>query len=309
MVEALLVAACGGSAGAPGPARLGNPIAGGAGEPPAVRAIASTSIVADVVAAVGGSSVAVTSLVPRNADPHAFEPSPEDAAEVADADVLFVSGLGLDAFASRLATGAGGRAPVEVELSSGLDGVGGTGTPMADPHVWFDPQNVAAWTERIAGALASIDPDHAPRYKDNAAAYRRRLAELDAAIGKRVSRVPEEQRLLVTDHTFLTHFARRYGFRQVGAVNPGVDTLAEASAGELAALEDEIIGLDIGVLFIGEAMPSAVAARVADDTGARVVRLFTGSLGEAGGPAGTYLDLMGYNSAAIVGALGPGSGD
>jgi ABC-type Zn uptake system ZnuABC Zn-binding protein ZnuA len=112
--------------------------------------------------------------------------------------------------------------------------------------------------------------------------------------------------VLVTDHRVLGYFAARYGFRQVGAVVPGFSSLAEPSARELAALEAQVEALDVPAIFVGTTVNPALAERVAADTGAAVVPIYTESLTPPGGPAPSYLELMRYNVAAIVGALGGG---
>jgi len=85
-----------------------------------LAAIASTSILADVVAQVGGEFVQVESLVPIGVDPHAFEPSPRQARRLAEASVLSVAGLGLEPFLEDLIRDAGGQA-VAVLVSDGIE--------------------------------------------------------------------------------------------------------------------------------------------------------------------------------------------
>jgi ABC-type Zn uptake system ZnuABC Zn-binding protein ZnuA len=148
-----------------------------------------------------------------------------------------------------------------------------------------------------------MDPDNEETYRRNASAYQKELAELDRWIEAQVAQVPPEQRKLVTDHETLNYFAQRYGFETVGAVIPGFSTLAEASAQELAALEDTIRSLGVKAIFLDSTVNPTLAERVAQDTGTRLVRVYSGSLSEAGGEAGTYVDYMRYNTNAIVSAL------
>ena len=70
-----------------------SPVTLGAGEK--LEVVATTSIVADVVRNVGGDLIDLTMLMPLGTDPHAFEPTPQDVAAVADAHVVFVNGAGL----------------------------------------------------------------------------------------------------------------------------------------------------------------------------------------------------------------------
>jgi ABC-type Zn uptake system ZnuABC Zn-binding protein ZnuA len=81
--------------------------------------VATTSIIADVARNVGGDRVIVESLVPPDADVHAFTPTPADVARVADADVVLVNGAGLEAFLGDLVTNAAIEAPIVV--STGIE--------------------------------------------------------------------------------------------------------------------------------------------------------------------------------------------
>jgi manganese/iron transport system substrate-binding protein len=172
-----------------------------------------------------------------------------------------------------------------------------------DPHTWFDPNLVMVWVENIAKTLSEKDPQNAATYQKNAADYTAQLRELDQWIRQQVETIPPENRQLVTDHKAFGYFAERYGFTQVGAVLPGFSTLAEPSAQELAALEDAIRQQGVKAIFVGTTINPNLAQRVADDTGVKLVYLYTGSLSEKDGPASTYLDFMRYNVNAIVEAL------
>ena len=276
------------------------------GEGEKLRVVATTSIVADVVQNIGGDRIDLTALLPLGADPHAFEPTPQDVAAVARAHVVFANGAGLEAFLDDLLESVGGNVTV-VPISYGvellaLDGEDEHGGEV-DPHVWFDPNNVVVWTRNIEHALGRLDPANAETYAANAAAYQTDLRALDAWIEQQVAQVPEANRRLVTDHTSFAYFARRYGFQQIGAVFPGYSTLAETSAKELAELEEAIRGHGVKAVFVGLTVNPALAERVAEDTDTRLVFLYTGSLSESDGPASDYLAFMKYNVSAVVEAL------
>ncbi len=268
-----------------------------------LRVVATTTLVGDVTARVGGDLIALDVLLPPGADPHAFEPRPQDVARVAEADLVIVNGRGLEAFLDNLLASAEAQERV-VEASAAvppryLDGEHGG----LDPHVWTDPNNVILWTQTIAEALSSADPAHAADYQRNAEAYIAELQALDAWIRQQTEGIPPQQRLLVSDHLAWGYFADRYGFTQVGALIGAFSSNASPSAQELAALEDQIRATGAPAIFIGMNANDALAQQVAADTGVRVVRLYTGSLTAADGPAPTYLDFMRYNVTAIVNAL------
>lgn len=274
--------------------------------------IASTSILGDVVAQVGGEFVVVESLVPIGVDPHAFEPSPRQARRLAEASVVIVAGLGLEAFLDDLIRDAGGQAVVvsvsggiaPLEIATGHPGESGP-EHQVDPHTWFDPGNVMVWTDNIQAALQALDPDHASDYSSNADRYRAELRALDDEIRRAVARIPPEQRRLVTDHDDLGYFSRAYGFTVVGTVVPGTSSLAEPSAAELARLLDAVRAQGTPAVFVSSVVNPALVETFAADAGLRVVTLYGHSLTAADGPAPNYLELMRYNARAIVAALAP----
>lgn len=279
------------------------------GEAEKLRVIATTNIVADVVGNVGGDRIELTGLLPVGADPHAYEPTPQDLRAVAGAHVIFANGVGLEEFLDEMIRNASGDAPV-IPVSQGVDllevdpgEVDEPDNAGADPHTWFDPNNVVIWVRNIEGALSSLDPDNAGVYEVNAQAYVAKLETLDAWIREQVSQVPEENRKIVTDHRVLGYFARAYGFELIGAVVEAYSAAAEPSAQEIVALEDNIRQFRVPAVFVGRTVNAKLAARVAEDTGIQLVPLYTGSLSEAGGEAVSYLDFMRYDVSAITTAL------
>ena len=284
------------------------------GQPGQLQVIATTTIVSDVVQQVAGGTVQVATLLPPGTDPHSFQPTPQDVALVSKANLIFASGAGLETFLQPLLDNAGGNAQV-VYLSQGIPLLeaedvtekaaesGETGEQgQGDPHVWLDPTNVITWTNRIEETLAALAPQDEQAFAKNAQAYIQQLQELDTWIQEQVAKIPQGNRLLVSDHTDLTYFAKRYGFEQVGSIIPGYSTLAEASAQDLAALEDAIRKQGVKTIFISETAP-AVVQRVAQDTGISLVQLYIGYLSPPDGPAPTYMKMMRYDVNQIVSAL------
>ncbi len=277
---------------------------------PRAKIVCTTTIIGDVVTQIAGEDADVISLMPLNADPHAFEPTPRDAATVHEASLLFVNGAGLETFLAPLLENATART---IDLSTdlklrrlGTDTASGNVAENAtdvDPHVWFDPTNVIAWTAAIADALANVDPEHADAYRARAAAYQTMLQDLDQWIGDQIASIPSAERRMVTDHDAFGYFADRYGIEIVGTVFPGLSTMSEPSAKEVAALESAILKLNVPAIFVGTTVNPSLSQQVAADTGVRIVLLYTGSLSNPDGPASTYVDFMHYDVEQIVKGL------
>lgn len=295
VIAVSLLSACGGAAGPSSGDEAGR-----------LKVVATTTIVADVVSQVGGEFITLNTLLPVGVDPHAFEPRPQDLAAVAEADLIFAAGLGLEPFLEPLMASAASRARL-VEVSAGIELLPFEGDEdedlPGDPHTWSDPNNVILWSENIAGALAEADAAHAETYAANAEAYVATLRELDAWIRVEAAQIPPERRRLVSDHAVFGYFAEEYGFEQVGTVVGSFSTVASPSARELAALEDAIRAYGVPAIFVGTTVNPALAEQVARDTGIKVVPLYTDSLTPPGGEAESYLEFMRYNVRAMVEAL------
>ena len=176
-----------------------------------------------------------------------------------------------------------------------------------DPHVWMEPHNVMYWTMLIRDTLIKLDPANEDVYTANAASY---LGELDAlahdVVMPMVESVPEENRILITNHDAFGYFATRYEFEVVGTIIPSLSTLADPSAADVAEIIDLIEAEGVPAIFAETTVSDDLAQQIAEETGAQVYTLYSGSLSEADGPASTYVDYIRYNVTTIVEALGGG---
>lgn len=306
LIIALLLTACG--QGVKQPSSQGK-----------LKIVATTTIVGDVVSQVGGDQIDLSVLLPVGTDPHGFDPSPQDIAKVAEAEIVFSNGAGLEEFLDNLIESAGAEDKV-VHVSEGIDFImfddEGHGEHEEedqgseehahegmDPHTWTDPNNVMVWVQNIEAELSKLDPENSETYQVNAKNYLDELKELDDWIQEQVAQVPVEKRQLITDHTLFRYYAEKYGFEQVGTLIPGYSTLAEPTAQDLAQIEDAIAALNVQAVFVGNTVNPALAERVAEDTGVALIFVYTGSLSESGGEAETYLEYLRYNTTAFVDAL------
>ena len=272
-----------------------------------LKVVATTTIVGDIARQIGGERISLTVLLPVGADPHTYEPRPQDVAAIHDARVIFINGLELEhSLEPIISTNASG--PV-IAVSDGIDVLPFSATPgdeqhtTGDPHTWTDPNNVKIWVENIRQALTTVDPSGAELYKTNAETLTKDLTELDSWITQEVALIPAANRKLVTDHQSMGYFTNRYGFEQAGLLLPSLTTNASASALDLAQVEEVINTQEIHTIFIEVGANDALAAQVANDTGVTVARIYSGSLGTADSGAGTYLDFMRFNVNAIVEGL------
>ncbi len=176
------------------------------------------------------------------------------------------------------------------------------GHGVEDPHFWFDPLRVKVAIDDIAARLSAMDPDRAAVYNANASAYNVRLDELHAWTLEQVEVVPEEHRLLLTSHDSLGYFANLYGFEVIGVIL-GVSTEREPSAEDLADLVDEVEEEGVPAVFGEMTVSERLANTIAEESGAKLVRLYSGALGGEGSGAETYIEMVRTNVSRIAEGL------
>jgi zinc/manganese transport system substrate-binding protein len=268
-----------------------------------LNVVASFTVLADVVKNVGGNDVNVISLVPPNGDPHDFEPSPRDAKALKEADVTFLSGLGLESWFERLARASGSqKSPVVV--SDGIE----THTfvedekTITDPHVWNSASNVKVWVARIESELSKADPSQAAVFHANAQRYVAKLNALNQRISMHLAEIPLHQRKVLTSHDAFGYYAKEYGVTFLSPL--GLSTETEASAADVAQLIDQIKSEDIKIYFIENSNDSRLVKQIASATGAVAGgELYPESLSDERGPVPTYLRMMEFNTQQMVKAF------
>ena len=331
----VLVAACGGGAGATSPV---DPSGQTSDAGPSL--VATTTVLGDVAEQVVGDEGEVVTLLPPGADPHGFQPSAQQVEAMTDADLLVTNGANLeeslgDAIAEAEDAGVpvftaidhvearefgedeGEHAGEDADAHEGEDGDAHEGDAAevegahghdegaTDPHFWLDPSQTAEAVRALGERLDEVTGADASGFRERAAEYARQLQDLDAQVHDSLATIPDNQRTLVTNHDSFGYFAARYDFEVVGTVIPSVSTGAEPSAQQLAELAETIQDEDVGAIFAETTQSDRLAETLAAEVGTdvEVVQLYTGSLGEEGSPGGTYSGMLETNAQWIADAL------
>lgn len=255
--------------------------------------------------AVAGDAADVAVLVPIGVSPETYEPTPHDIITLEKASLVFENGAGLESWLDKLITTSASHARLIV-LSDAINTTSRDSRSRlagTNPHFWLDPNYAELYVERIAHALAIADPAHADEYRANAAAQIDRLAQLDAWTRKRIASIPPQQRAMITFHDAWYYFDRRYGLRDVGAIEPSPGR--EPSAAELAALVAVARANHVRAVFAEPEFSPRLAKQLADSAGITTVTdLYDDSLGDTPELA-TYEGMMRHDVDTIVRALAP----
>jgi zinc/manganese transport system substrate-binding protein len=272
-----------------------------------IKAIATFSILNDLVKNVGGDRIDVASLVPPNGDAHVYAPSPADAKKLADAKVVFINGLGFEGWIPRLVKASGTKAAVVV-ASKGVtarrmeEEGHGHAHAQTDPHAWQSVANAKIYVANIRDALIAADPAGKTVYDANASAYAAKLDVLEAHVKEQVAKIPADRRRVITTHDAFGYFKAAYGMDFIAP--QGVSTESEASAKDVAKIITQIRKQKIPAVFLENVSNPKLLERIAGETGARVGgTLYSDALTGEKGEAPTYIDMIKHNIRALSDAL------
>jgi zinc/manganese transport system substrate-binding protein len=291
-----------------------------------VMAVASFSILGDMVKQVGGDRVEVTTLVGPNGDAHIFDPTPADAKTLVGADIFFVNGLGLEGWMERLATSSGfkgklvvaskGVKPLTMSEEEGHHHAEGTEAEeeheehtrgeneeqVTDPHAWQDLANGKLYVANIRDGLIAADPEGKATYEANATKYLDALAKEEAVVKEAIGKLPPERRRIITSHDAFGYFGAAYGVEIIAP--EGVSTESEASAQDVAKIIRQIKAEKIPAVFLENVTDHRLLDQIIKETGAKLGgTLYSDALSEPEGPAPTYLDMFRHNIGVLTAAL------
>jgi ABC-type Zn uptake system ZnuABC Zn-binding protein ZnuA len=260
-----------------------------------------STITTDLAHQVGGSHVTVDAIIKPGVDPHEFEPTPGDVRNVANANLVLLTGKGMEGYLSKLEEAAGGAGKF-VNVGKTIPSLTMTedGKKVEDPHWWHSLENMKMATHVVAEAFEKADPSNAPSYEKNASAYLASLDKLERWIRLQVAALPHNKRKLVTSHDALQYFARDYDF----TIYPvkGVSTAEDPSSQHVKEIIGVIKDQGVKAVFFESIENTRAVQQISDETGAKTGgTLYSDGLGESEG--NTYDSMMRHNVSAIVEGL------
>lgn len=294
--------------------------------------VATTTQAGSVAREIGGDAIDLTVLMTPGIEAHDFELAPEHAAAIERADLILVSGAGLEDWLVETIEGANAAAQVH-DLSEGVDlrvadqdepghahdededqdhsGEDGAheeddhAGADADPHYWLSAPNAIVMVQNARDALLELGVDE-EGMAARAGELIGRLEGADAEIRSLIGQLPEDRRTVVTDHDALGYFLEEYGLEFGGSVFPSLDVSSEPSARQIEALVAEIRAAGVTAVFTESSVNPALARAVAEEAGARVVDepIYTDSLGPEGSGADTMDGMLLHNARVIHEGLG-----
>ncbi len=278
---------------------------GGDDSSAALNVVTTLPLFADMVSNIAGDRANVDSILPAGAEPHTFEPSPSDTRKIAEADVIFANGLGLEPSILRAIGVNISSDAVLVELAEAAIGAGVTTLAPDDPHLWMDPANGREYAAIIRDTLILQDPGGSGTYNDNYDAYTALLDDTAQNMRDITADVPTDRRQIVSTHDAFGYLARAIDFEIAGFVVPGPGQ--DASPDDISELITTIDDLGIPAVFTEPqtSVETRVLEQIASDVGVEVCALYSGALDEI---VTGYVELLRFDAEELARCLG-GPGD
>jgi zinc/manganese transport system substrate-binding protein len=258
-------------------------------------AVATFSILGDFVKNVGNDRVESATLVGSNGDAHVYEPTPADARRLSAAKVVFVNGLGLEGWMTRLITASGSKAPIII-ATKGITprDMLSKGQIVPDPHAWQSVANARIYVANIRDGLKEVDPAGAAIYDTNAKSYLAKLDTLEKEVKDAIAKIPVDRRKIITTHDAFGYFGDAYGVEFIAP--EGLSTESEPSASGVAKIITQIRTQKVPAVFLENVTDPRLIQRIAEESGAKIGgELYSDALSEPSGPAGNYIALMRNN--------------
>lgn len=220
---------------------------------------------------IGGDKAVVTNIVPAGAEPHDYEPTAQDMAQMEKSRLIVVNGGGLEAWSDRLANNMNAENTTIVVAGEGLltREMRENGAVTTDPHIWLDPVLAKKMAERIALGFEAVDPEHAAFYRENAGRLLEQLDDLDATYRSGLQACAEKN--IITSHSAFGYVAAEYGFNQVSIA--GLSPDAEPSPSELARIAQFAKTNNVRYIFFESLASPKLSQTIAAEIGAKTLVL------------------------------------
>lgn len=270
------------------------------------RVVSTSTIIANLAEDVGGDRIEHTGILEPGADPHVYEPVPEDSIALEKANLIFYNGYNLEPGLIKLMKTAGSNVPqIAVgEVVQPLD-FQYKGQTQPDPHVWGDVKNAIAMVEAIRDALIKLSPEDREFFTKNAATEVEKLRKLDTWVKAQIDTIPPNRRLLITTHDAFQYYAKAYGLEVAGTLI-GISTEEQPSAQTIQKLVEEIKSTQVPAIFAETTINPQLINTVAQEAKIKLseTQLYSDSIGAPGSAGDSYLKTIVSNTKAIVEALG-----
>lgn len=275
-------------------------------QPDQPNVVSTSTIIGDLTEQIGGDEIEHTGLLEPGADPHVYEPVPQDNIALEKADLIFYNGYNLEPGLIKLmkASGTASKKVAVGEVVKPLD-FEYQGQKQPDPHVWGSPKNAILMVNKIRDELIALSPQDQEVFKQNAAKLTQELNLVHTWIQAQINTIPPQRRKLVTTHDAFQYYANAYGLEVIGTLI-GISTEEQPSAKTVKTLANSIQKTGVPAIFAETTINPQLITTVAEEAGVKLApnQLYSDSIGGLGSDADSYIKMLVKNTQTIVEALG-----
>lgn len=219
---------------------------------------------------IGGDKVAVTNITPAAAEPHDYEPTAQDIAQIESSKMLVLSG-GVESWGDKIKQNIDPNKTLIVSASDGLrtQDVTEEGQSVVDPHVWQSPLLAKKMVDAIEKGYETIDPSNAAYYKSNAETLKTQLDQLDAEFKQGLTSCAKKD--IITSHAAFGYLATAYHLNQVPIA--GLSPDAEPSPQQLADIANFAKKNNVKIIFFESLVSPKLSQTIASEVGAKTMVL------------------------------------
>lgn len=222
----------------------------------------------DLAKKIGGDKINLTNLVPAGTEPHDWEPTPTDVANIEKSNVLIYNGAGMESWMDKILETINNDKLIVVETSKDLkllDNVHEDEDLKYDPHVWLNPMLAKKQMEAIKNALVEADPANKDYYETNYNNNAKKFDDLDKEFKDTIDKFQKKD--IVVAHQAFGYLCDAYGLKQVAI--EGLNAESEPTPAKMAEVTKFAKENNVKYIFFEELISPKVSETIAKEIGAK----------------------------------------
>ncbi|OGF32314.1 hypothetical protein A2533_04525 [Candidatus Falkowbacteria bacterium RIFOXYD2_FULL_35_9] len=253
----------------------------------------------DIVKQVAGDKIDTTLILSPGSSPHTYEITPTEVKKLQGAELLIVTGLGIDDWILNVANSIPGSTVFDlskfVKLQEyNLQGANHIpdpdeqGNQIYDPHYWLEPNNAIIIAETIEKKFSELDPENAGYYEESAQTFIDKINFQDKVWTSKLNKI--QQKDILVFHDAWGYFADHFGLFIAASFEPF--PVQEPTPKYLKELQDIVNEKKIKTIFVEPQLSTQSISALAKDLGVSI-----NVLDPLGGVNGrnSYIELIDFN--------------
>lgn len=217
---------------------------------------------------IGGEYIDVHVMVGPGQNPATYEPTPQQMAALAGADIYFSIGVPFEkAWLDKIKKSNDELIIIECcDSLSDLEGHSHDDDSI-DPHIWTSPKKVIQIVKLIEKSLININSENSDVYEKSASNFIAELNKLDSVIKSKLSQL--KQRNFIVSHPSWGYFSKEYNLTQISIEQEAKEIQARSMVKLIRLAKEK----NIKVVFVQPQFNTKAAKVIAKEIDAIVLEL------------------------------------